>query len=275
MMINKGSIGVFDSGYGGLTVLESLQAELPSYDFIYLGDNARTPYGSRSFEVIYQYTLEAVKFLFKQGCPLVILACNTASAKALRTIQQNDLVSLAPTNRVLGVLRPTTEEIGTLTSSGHVGVLGTNGTINSNSYAIEIKKFFPGLTVVQKSCPMWVPLVENNEFDNVGGEFYIKKYIDEILHQDDEIDTLVLACTHYPILEEKIKKHLPKHIRLVSQGNLVASKLKTYLNRHSEINDRLTKTSALNVLTTECNTSFDLVASKFYKKEIKSSTVKL
>jgi len=275
MMINKGSIGVFDSGYGGLTVLESLQAELPSYDFIYLGDNARTPYGSRSFEVIYQYTLEAVKFLFKQGCPLVILACNTASAKALRTIQQNDLVSLAPTNRVLGVLRPTTEEIGTLTSSGHVGILGTNGTINSNSYAIEIKKFFPGLTVVQKSCPMWVPLVENNEFDNVGGEFYIKKYIDEILHQDDEIDTLVLACTHYPILEEKIKKHLPKHIRLVSQGNLVASKLKTYLNRHSEINDRLTKTSALNVLTTECNTSFDLVASKFYKKEIKSSTVKL
>jgi len=275
MMINKGSIGVFDSGYGGLTVLESLQAELPSYDFIYLGDNARTPYGSRSFEVIYQYTLEAVKFLFKQGCPLVILACNTASAKALRTIQQNDLVSLAPTNRVLGVLRPTTEEIGTLTSSGHVGILGTNGTINSNSYAIEIKKFFPGLTVVQKSCPMWVPLVENNEFDNVGGEFYIKKYIDEILHQDDEIDTLVLACTHYPILEEKIKKHLPKYIRLVSQGNLVASKLKTYLNRHSEINDRLTKTSALNVLTTECNTSFDLVASKFYKKEIKSSTVKL
>ncbi len=275
MMINKGAIGVFDSGYGGLTVLESLQAELPSYDFIYLGDNARTPYGSRSFEVIYQYTLEAVKFLFKQGCPLVILACNTASAKALRTIQQNDLASLAPTNRVLGVLRPTTEEIGTLTSSGHVGVLGTNGTINSNSYAIEIKKFFPALTVVQKSCPMWVPLVENNEFDNVGGEFYIKKYIDEILHQDDEIDTLVLACTHYPILEEKIKKHLPKHIRLVSQGNLVASKLKTYLNRHSEINDRLTKTSALNVLTTECNTSFDLVASKFYKKEIKSITVKL
>ncbi len=274
-MINKGSIGVFDSGYGGLTVLESLQAELPSYDFIYLGDNARTPYGSRSFEVIYQYTLEAVKFLFKQGCPLVILACNTASAKALRTIQQNDLVSLAPTNRVLGVLRPTTEEIGTLTSSGHVGILGTNGTINSNSYAIEIKKFFPGLTVVQKSCPMWVPLVENNEFDNLGGEFYIKKYIDEILHQDDEIDTLVLACTHYPILEEKIKKHLPKHIRLVSQGDLVASKLKKYLNRHSEINDRLTKTSALNVLTTECNTSFDLVASKFYKKEIKSSTVKL
>ncbi|MDB4710179.1 glutamate racemase [Flavobacteriales bacterium] len=274
-MINKGAIGVFDSGYGGLTVLESLQAELPSYDFIYLGDNARTPYGSRSFEVIYQYTLEAVKFLFKQGCPLVILACNTASAKALRTIQQNDLASLAPTNRVLGVLRPTTEEIGTLTSSGHVGVLGTNGTINSNSYAIEIKKFFPALTVVQKSCPMWVPLVENNEFDNVGGEFYIKKYIDEILHQDDEIDTLVLACTHYPILEEKIKKHLPKHIRLVSQGNLVASKLKTYLNRHSEINDRLTKTSALNVLTTECNTSFDLVASKFYKKEIKSITVKL
>lgn len=275
MMINKGAIGVFDSGYGGLTVLESLQAELPSYDFIYLGDNARTPYGSRSFEVIYQYTLEAVKFLFKQGCPLVILACNTASAKALRTIQQNDLASLAPTNRVLGVLRPTTEEIGTLTSSGHVGVLGTNGTINSNSYAIEIKKFFPALTVVQKSCPMWVPLVENNEFDNVGGEFYIKKYIDEILHQDDEIDTLVLACTHYPILEEKIKKHLPKYIRLVSQGNLVASKLKTYLNRHSEINDRLTKKSALNVLTTECNTSFDLVASKFYKKEIKSITVKL
>jgi len=275
MMINKGAIGVFDSGYGGLTVLESLQAELPSYDFIYLGDNARTPYGSRSFDVIYQYTLEAVKFLFKQGCPLVILACNTASAKALRTIQQNNLASLAPTNRVLGVLRPTTEEIGNLTSSGHVGILGTNGTINSNSYAIEIKNFYPDLTVVQKSCPMWVPLVENNEFDNVGGEFYIKKYIDEILQQDDEIDTLVLACTHYPILEEKIKKNLPKHIRLVSQGNLVASKLKSYLNRHPEINDRLTKKNELNVLTTENNKSFDLVASKFYKKEIKSITVKL
>ena len=274
-MNSKGAIGVFDSGYGGLTVLESLRDKLPDFDFIYLGDNARNPYGNRSFEVVYQYTLQAVKFLFNEGCPLVILACNTASAKALRTIQQKDLDILAPNNRVLGVLRPTTEEIGNFTKTGHVGILGTSGTINSNSYAIEINKFYPDIKVVQKSCPMWVPLVENNEFDNTGADYYINKYIQEILEDDNEIDTLVLACTHYPILEQKIKKFVPNHIRLVSQGGLVATKLASYLDRHPEINNRLSKKSSLKVLTTENNNSFDVIASKFYKEQIKSISVKL
>ena len=275
MMNSKGAIGVFDSGYGGLTVLDSLRDKLPDFDFIYLGDNARNPYGNRSFEVVYQYTLQAVKFLFNEGCPLVILACNTASAKALRSIQQKDLDILAPNNRVLGVLRPTTEEIGNFTNTGHVGILGTSGTINSNSYAIEINKFYPDIKVVQKSCPMWVPLVENNEFDNTGADYYINKYIEEILEEDNEIDTLVLACTHYPILEEKIKKFVPNHIRLISQGELVATKLASYLDRHPEINNRLSKNSSLKVLTTENNTSFDAIASKFYKEQIKSISVKL
>ena len=275
MMNKKGAIGVFDSGYGGLTILESLRNKLPAVDFIYLGDNARNPYGSRSFDVVYQYTLQAVKFLFNEGCPLVILACNTASAKALRSIQQNDLEALSPNNRVLGVLRPTTQEIGDLTATGHVGILGTSGTIKSNSYAIEIAKFYPELTVVQKSCPMWVPLVENNEFDNAGGDYYINKYIQEILEEDNEIDTLVLACTHYPLLEKKIKEFIPGHIRLVSQGALVAKNLESYLGRHPEINNRLSKSSSLKVLTTENNTSFDAIASKFYKEEIKSISVKL
>jgi glutamate racemase len=274
-MNKKGAIGVFDSGYGGLTILESLQSKLPAVDFIYLGDNARNPYGSRSFDVVYQYTLQAVKFLFNEGCPLVILACNTASAKALRSIQQNDLDLLSPNNRVLGVLRPTTEEIGDLTTSGHVGILGTSGTVKSNSYTIEISKFYPELTVVQKSCPMWVPLVENNEFDNAGGDYYINKYIQEILEEDNKIDTLVLACTHYPLLEKKIKEFIPGHIRLVSQGELVAAKLESYLVRHPEINNRLSKKSSLKVLTTENNTSFDAIASNFYKEEIKSISVKL
>jgi len=272
-MKKKGAIGVFDSGYGGLTILESLRNKLPENDFIYLGDNARTPYGSRSFDVVYKYTLEAVKFLFNQGCPLVILACNTASAKALRSIQQNDLPLLAPENRILGVLRPTTEEIGNFTSSKHVGILGTSGTIKSNSYSIEIKKFFPELTVVQKSCPMWVPLIENNEFETTGGDFFIRKYLDEILAQDDKIDTLILACTHYPILIKKITSFLPKGVRVVSQGDLVASKLEDYLFRHPQISERLTKKANLEVLTTENSDSFDAVASGFYSHKIHSKTV--
>jgi glutamate racemase len=272
-MEKKGAIGVFDSGYGGLTVLESLRNKLPENDFIYLGDNARTPYGSRSFDVVYKYTLEAVKFLFNQGCPLVILACNTASAKALRSIQQNDLALLAPENSVLGVLRPTTEEIGNFTSSKHVGILGTSGTVKSNSYSIEIKKFFPDLTVVQKSCPMWVPLIENNEFETKGGDYFIRKYLDEILAQDDKIDTLVLACTHYPILIKKITSFLPKGVQVVSQGDLVASKLENYLFRHPKISERLTRKGNLEVLTTENSNSFDAVASGFYSDKIHSKTV--
>lgn len=272
---NNGSIGIFDSGYGGLTILDKIRSRLPQYNYMYLGDNARTPYGTRSYEVVYQYTLEAVKYLFDQGCPLVILACNTASAKALRTIQQNDLISIAPNNRVLGVLRPTTEEIGRITKTNHIGILGTSGTVNSQSYAIEITKFFPDVVVTQQSCPMWVPLIENNEFENPGGEYFIKKYIDEILAQDSKIDTIVLACTHYPIIEEKIKEILPSSIRLLSQGDLVAEKLEDYLLRHTSINNRLIKAGNIEFLTTENKLSFDAIASKFSKNSVASKTVAL
>ena len=270
-----GSIGIFDSGYGGLTILDKIRAKLPKYDYIYLGDNARTPYGSRSFDVVYQYTLEAVKFLFNEGCPLVILACNTASAKALRSIQQNNLNQIAPTNKVLGVLRPTTEEVGTFTKTNHIGVLGTSGTINSMSYAIEIKKFFPAVTVVQKSCPMWVPLIENNAFNSRGGKYFIQKYIDELLVQDDKIDTVVLACTHYPIIEDKIRKILPESVRLVSQGDLVADKLGRYLQKHTSLDHRLKKEGNMTYLTTENSESFDQIASKFSNSSIVSTTVNL
>ena len=202
-------IGIFDSGYGGLTVLKSIKKALPQYDYLYLGDNARAPYGTRSFDVVYQYTLQAVNYLFQQNCHLIILACNTASAKALRTIQQQNLPKLFPDRRVLGVLRPTTEEVGNITKSGHVGVLGTSGTVKSDSYKIEINKFFPDVKVTQQSCPMWVPLVENNCFNEAGGQYFVQKYLDEILEKDNQIDTLILACTHYPILKESILKYLP------------------------------------------------------------------
>ncbi len=215
----KSSIGIFDSGYGGLTVLKSIREQLPDYDYIYLGDNARAPYGTRSFDVVYQYTLEAVKYLFSLDCQLIVLACNTASAKALRTIQQNYLPVNYPDRRVLGVLRPTTEEIGNFTNSGHVGVLGTAGTVRSNSYVIEIEKFFPTIKVTQQSCPMWVPLVENNSFIEKGGQYFIEKYIDEILTKQPSIDTLILACTHYPLLKNSILKYVPKGIKVIDQGS--------------------------------------------------------
>ena len=199
-------IGVFDSGYGGLTVLKEIVATLPQYDYIYLGDNARAPYGPRSFDTVYEYTLQCVRWFFNQGCPLVILACNTASAKALRTIQQNDLPNIAPSKRVLGVLRPTTERIGEYTTTGSVGILATTGTVLSNSYSIEIEKFFPDLDVYQEACPMWVPLVENNEFDGPGADYFVKRHIDSLLANSAEIDTILLACTHYPLLKPALRE---------------------------------------------------------------------
>ncbi|HRD58822.1 MAG TPA: glutamate racemase, partial [Ferruginibacter sp.] len=215
-------IGVFDSGYGGLTILKAIVNELPQYDYLYLGDNARAPYGPRSFEQVYEYTLQAVEWFFKQGCPLVILACNTASAKALRTIQQNNLEKLAPGKRVLGVIRPTSEVIGNFSKTGHIGVLGTKGTVLSESYLIEIEKFFPAIKVSQEACPMWVPLIENGEYQKPGADYFVKQHIENLLQKDDKIDTIVLACTHYPLLINKIKQFTPQRIQVIDQGKIVA-----------------------------------------------------
>jgi glutamate racemase len=263
-------IGVFDSGYGGLTVLREIVKELPSYDFLYLGDNARAPYGSRSFETVYEYTLECVKHLFDRGCHLVVLACNTASAKALRTIQQKDLPLIAPHKRVLGVIRPTTEVIGNYTQTGHVGVLGTTGTISSGSYLVEIEKFFPSLKVEQEACPIWVPLIENNEFGNEGAEYFIRKNIEALMKKDREIDAIILACTHYPLIKEQIKKYLPKNVNVLSQGPIVAHGLKDYLQRHPEIESNCSKNGKLDFLTTDQPAAFDASASMFFGKTLSS-----
>lgn len=240
-MNNTAPIGIFDSGFGGLTVFRSIVDKLPSYDYLYLGDNARSPYGDHSFETVYQYTLECVEWLFKQGCPLVILACNTASAKALRSIQQLDLPKKYPNHRVLGVIRPTAEVIGNFTTRKNIGVLGTRGTVNSNSYPIEINHFFPEVNVHQQSCPMWVPLIENGEHIYEGANYFVKKYIDELLEKSTEIDCILLACTHYPLLIPKIREHLPASIELLSQGEIVANSLEDYLERHPEIENKLGK----------------------------------
>jgi glutamate racemase len=228
-MSEKGPIGVFDSGYGGLTVLREIVEKLPRYDYIYLGDNARSPYGNRSFDTVYRYTLQCVKWFFDQGCPLVILACNTASAKALRTIQQKDLPGMAANKRVLGVIRPTTEIIGKFSESRHVGVLATAGTVASGSYVIEIQKFFPGIEVFQQACPMWVPLVENDEYHGQGVDFFVKKYINQLLDQSPKIDTLLLACTHYPLLFDKIREYTPADSKIISLGEMVAESLADYI----------------------------------------------
>ncbi len=273
--MQKGPIGVFDSGYGGLTVLKSLVGKLPDYDFLYLGDNARTPYGPRSYETIYQYTLASVKYLFDLGCPIVILACNTASAKALRTIQQNDLPGMDPQKRVLGVIRPTTEIIGDLTNTGHVGILGTQGTIQSESYLIEIKKFFPEVIISQEVCPMWVPLVENGEHESKGADFFIEKHIRQIISIDDNIDTLLLACTHYPLLIPKIRHFLPDKIRIIDQGEIVANSLVNYLKRHLEINDRLIKNSKLEFLTTDDANAFIQNGTMFYGEPVTAKKIHL
>jgi glutamate racemase len=268
-------IGIFDSGFGGLTVLKEIVKELPPYDFIYLGDNARAPYGSRSYETVYEYTLECVKHLFTKGCPLVILACNTASAKALRTIQQKDLPVIAPNKRVLGVIRPTTELIGNYSQSGNVGVLGTSGTINSGSYLVEIEKFFPQLKVYQQACPILVPLIENNEFNTHGADFFIEKYVDELMTQEPTIDAIILGCTHYPLIEHKIRQFLPPQVKLLSQGSIVAKSFKDYLYRHPELESQCSKGGTINFLTTDLPETFDKAASLFYGSAIKSQHLSL
>jgi len=268
-------IGIFDSGYGGLTVLKEIVGRLPQYDYIYLGDNARAPYGNRSFETVYHYTLQCVQWFFGQGCSLVILACNTASAKALRTIQQNDLLKIAPGKRVLGVIRPTTEVIGNYSESKSVGILATNGTVTSNSYAIEIEKFFPNLTVTQEACPMWVPLVENNEHHSHGADFFIKKNLAHIFGKDPRIDVMLLACTHYPLLNEKIREYLPVGVKLISQGEIVAASLGNYLQRHPEIEDLCSKGGHRSFYTTDSAEDFDNHATIFFGQEIRSKHLDL
>jgi len=273
--MNKQPIGIFDSGYGGLTVLKEIGARLPQYDYLYLGDNARAPYGPRSFDTVYEYTLQCVKWFFDQGCSLVILACNTASAKALRTIQQNDLPVIDPSKRVLGVIRPTTEVIGSITKTGHVGILATSGTVLSGSYPIEIAKFYPDIQVYQEACPMWVPLVENNEFNSPGADYFIKKHIDNLLAKSDQIDTLLLACTHYPLLIDKIKQFAPAGIRILPQGEIVAESLEHYLEKHPEIEEKCSKTGRCSFFTTDSTTDFDNHAAVFFGKPVQSGHLSL
>jgi glutamate racemase len=272
-MKNQLPIGIFDSGFGGLTVFKSIAQKLPGYDYIYLGDNDRSPYGDHSFETVYQFTLECVEWLFKQGCELVILACNTASAKALRNIQQLDLPKKYPNHRVLGVIRPTAEVIGTYSSSNHIGIMGTRGTINSGSYPIEIHNFFPSVAVHQQSCPMWVPIIENGEHLAQGADFFVEKYIHELLSQCPSIDCILLACTHYPLLLPKIEKYLPKNIQLLTQGEIVGNSLIDYLDRHPEIENKLGKNGLKTFYTSGDVTVFDSHASLFLGEEIQSKKI--
>jgi glutamate racemase len=268
-------IGVFDSGYGGLTVLRQIVKNMPSYDYIYLGDNARAPYGTRSFDTVYEYTLQSVKWLFQEGCPLIVLACNTASAKALRTIQQKFLPTYDDSRRVLGVIRPTAEIIGNYTKTKHVGILGTRGTVDSESYPIEVKKFFPDLRVFQHACPLWVPLVENNEYSSPGADYFIKKDVEALLADSPEIDTILLACTHYPLVEEKIKKYVSDKVKLVSQGEIIAASLENYLFRHPEIEKKCSKNGHLQFYTTDSTMDFDKHSAIFFGKPVVSSHIDL
>ena len=270
-----GPIGVFDSGFGGLSVFKEIRRELPQYDYLYLGDNARTPYGTRSFETVYKYTRECVDYLFSRGCNLIILACNTASAKALRTIQQNDLTKLDSQKRVLGVIRPTTEVVGKYSETSHVGILATSGTVASCSYEIEIHKFSPEIKVYQEACPMWVPLVENNEHESAGADFFVKKHIENLLAKSAQIDTVILACTHYPLLINKIRKYLPETIRIISQGEIVARSLKDYLIRHPEMEVLCSKGGRSEFCTTESAEGFNKQAAIFLGEEIRSNTVQI
>lgn len=266
----QGAIGVFDSGYGGLTILKELVKRLPSYDYMYLGDNARAPYGTRSFDTVYHYTLECVKHLFAKGCPLVILACNTASAKALRNIQQLDLPHIAPDRRVLGVIRPTTEVIGNFSHTGHIGIFATVGTVASESYLVEIEKFFPKTQVFQEACPMWVPLIENNEYDKEGADYFVKKHIDNLLKKSTEIDAVLLGCTHYPLLIQKIRQFLPAHIQIINQAEIVAKSLTDYLHRHPEIDERCSKNGSCVFYTTDSTEPFDRQSAIFFGENVKS-----
>ena len=272
---SAGPIGVFDSGYGGLTILNSIRQQLPQYDYLYLGDNARAPYGPRSFDVVYEFTRQAVLRLFEMGCHLVILGCNTASAKALRTIQQNDLPQWDSERRVLGVIRPTAEVIGELTKSRHVGVLATEGTIKSESYNLEIQKLHPDIKVSGVACPFWVPLVEYNEADSLGADYFVKKRIDEIMTKDPEIDAIILGCTHYPLLMPKIKKYLPEGVKIVSQGEYVASSLKAYLERHTQIEQKCSQGATTRYLTTENPEKFKESAQIFLNEEIQVENITL
>ncbi|MFT4203587.1 MAG: glutamate racemase [Chitinophagaceae bacterium] len=273
--MQQSPIGVFDSGYGGLTILRRLTAQMPCHDFVYLGDNARAPYGTRSFETIYKYTLQAVKWFFAQGCPLVVLACNTASAKALRTIQQNDLPQLDLSRRVLGIVRPTSEVIGDYTQTQKVGVMATKGTVLSESYKIEINKSFPGIEVIQEYCPMWVPLVENKEFDSPGADYFVKKHIKELLKKEENIDTVLLACTHYPLLMDKIREYMPVGIKIVEQGNIVTESLINYLSRHPDMDARITKGGLRRFYTTDDPLNFSEQAAIFYGQKVAAEKVEM
>ena len=270
-----GPIGVFDSGYGGLTILDKIREVLPEYDYIYLGDNARAPYGTRSFEVVYEFTRQAVNKLFDMGCHLVILACNTASAKALRSIQMNDLPQIDPARRVLGVIRPTVECIGEISKNQHIGVLATAGTIKSESYPLEIHKLFPEIQVSGTACPMWVSLVENNESQDEGADYFIRKYIDQLLSKDPQIDTVILGCTHFPILLPKIRQYIPDHISVIAQGEYVAESLKDYLKRHPEMDAKCTKNGNCQFYTTEAEEKFSESASTFLKQQISVKRITL
>ncbi|MBR3413971.1 MAG: glutamate racemase [Bacteroidales bacterium] len=268
-------IGIFDSGYGGLTILHGIRQLLPEYDYLYLGDNARAPYGPRSFDVVYEFTRQAVAKLFDMGCPLVILACNTASAKALRTIQQRDLPQIDPTRRVLGIIRPTAEVIGSLTKSRHVGVLATEGTIKSESYNMEIRKLHPDIQVTGVACPLWVPLVENNEADSPGADYFVKKRIDQLMRQDSLIDAVILGCTHYPLLMPKILKYIPTGVRIIPQGEYVADSLKLYLQRHEDLDSRCSKGGVVQYLTTENPDNFSQHAQLFLHEQVSVEKVSL
>ena len=268
-------IGIFDSGFGGLTILKDIRKTLPDYDYLFLGDNARAPYGSRSFDIVYRFTLQAVKYLFSQGCQLVILACNTASAKALRTIQQNDLPLIDPSRRVLGVIRPTVEQIGNISKSGSVGIFGTPGTIQSESYNIEISKLHPHFKTSGHACPMWVPLIENKEYCNPGADYFVEKDIKQLLSMDANIDSIILGCTHYPLLINKIEQYTPSGINIVQQGPIVAKSLKDYLSRHSEMEQRLSKGASCKYLTTESAEKFGDLASIFLEENISPTHIDL
>lgn len=268
-------IGIFDSGYGGLTILRTIRQLMPQYDYLYLGDNARTPYGTRSFEVVYEFTLQAVRRLFMEGCPLIILGCNTASAKALRTIQQNDLPQIDPSRRVLGVIRPTAECIGQISQTRHVGIFATPGTIRSHTYELEIAKLHPDIKVTGVPCPMWVPLVENNEADKPGADYFVKQKIDEMFHLDPSIDSIILGCTHYPLLLDKIKQFVPKGVTIIPQGDYVARSLQDYLQRHTDMEERLTQGGTLRLLTTEQPHQFNENASIFLHHNVKAERIVL
>jgi glutamate racemase len=270
-IMEQGPIGVFDSGYGGLTVLKEFVRQLPAYDYLYLGDNARAPYGGRSYETVYHYTLECVKHLFDLGCPLVILACNTASAKALRTIQQKDLPYMQADRRVLGVIRPTTEIVGQYTISREVGILGTTGTVASESYPIEIAKFYPDIKVFQQACPLWVPLVENGEAEGDGANYFVEKYLNQIMGQSPGIDNLVLGCTHYPLLVKKIREYLPSTVHLISQGDIVARSLADYLLRHPAMEARCSRKGTLTFYTTDEASSFERLGRIFFDQALKAN----